>query len=67
MKRATDSSSALLVFIRDETEEGERLIIDRNMHLARASFKGESLIFCVSDMKEGYQKELFDSLHIYDD
>ncbi len=47
------------------------MIIDQNMYNAMQIYKAKNreseMIFTVSDMKEGFEKDFFDSIHIFDD
>jgi len=67
MTMAKGVNVALVVYIRDGTEP-DRDLVDSALYLASQHYKGtRDAIFTISDMKEGFEKELFDSLQIYDD
>lgn len=61
---------SLLIYIRDQSEYDHSLAIDYDMYESMIKYKNKELqkdlIFLVSDVKEGFHKDFFDSLHIYD-
>lgn len=66
MAMAKGVNVALIVYIRDQTEP-DRDLTDSALYYAQQHYKsGRDAIFAVSDMKEGFEKELYDSLQIYD-
>lgn len=58
----------IMIYVRDETEH-DAIVIDFQMHQAKQQYdksNGKAILFTVSDIKEGYQKEFFDVMSIYD-
>lgn len=63
------TSTPIAIYVRDETEP-ETLLIDmvmaQTMRDYRVSSQARKMVFAVSDMKEGFEKDFWDDLGFYD-
>ncbi|CDW74025.1 UNKNOWN [Stylonychia lemnae] len=73
LKFAFQFKVPMLIYLRDKHEDESSTAIDFSTYQAMLKFREvqisnnyTDLIFCVSDIKEGFHKDFFDNLKIYD-